>query len=144
MAEIRDFSKPRKTLQFRIDDDVFQAAPAIPAEVLIQFAEQFSTADPTKMAIAEQVRIFRDMLDIVLLPESMAIMRKRMSDAQNPVDIEQLNDVVTWLFEEYGMRPTTESVSSSIGDSPPEPGTTLTASIPEQVSISAASPSTGS
>ncbi len=144
MAEIRDFSKKRKALTFRIDDDVFEAAAAIPAETMIQFAEQFTVADPTQIPIKEQMRIFRDMLDMVLLPESMERLRKRMSDSANPVDMEQINDIITWLFEEYGMRPTTESVSSSIGDSPPGSGTISTVSIPEVVSISAASPSTGS
>lgn len=144
MSEIKDFSKPRKRLQFRIDDDVFEAAAAIPADVMIQFAERFTMSDPTKMSVKDQIGIFRDVLDTVLLPESMARMRKRMSDSANPVDMEQLDGVITWLFEEYGMRPTQESASSSPGDSPPESGTTLTAPTPETVSISAVSPSTGS
>lgn len=144
MTEIKDFSKARKTLQFRIDDDVFEASPAIPAEVMIQFAERFTTADPTKMTIAEQIRIFRDLLEIVLLPESMKIMARRMADPANPVDMDQLDQIITWLMEEYGMRPTTESGSSSNGDSPPVPGITSMASIQELASISAASPSTGS
>lgn len=144
MTEIKDFSKARKRLQFRIDDDVFEASPAIPAEVMISFAERFTSADPSKLTVKEQVGIFRDVLEIVLLPESMAQMRKRMADAAAPVDMEQLDQIIQWLFEEYGMRPTQESSSSSSGDSPPVPGITSMASSPELVSISASSPSTGS
>lgn len=144
MPEIKDFSRKRKQLIFKIDDDTFHATPAIPAEVMIQFAERFSSADPTKMEIKEQVTIFRDVLELALLPDSMALMRKRMSDRENPVDMSQLDEVITWLFEEYGMRPTTESVSSSAGGSPPEPGTTSTGPTQGMESISAASPSISS
>lgn len=144
MTEIKDFSKKRKQLVFQIDDDRFEAAAAIPAEVMIQFAERFTTADPSKMTIAEQVGIFRELLEIVLLPESMATMRKRMADPKQPVDMEQLDQIITWLMEEYGMRPTSGSGSSSPGDSPPVPGITSMGSTPELVSISASSPSTGS
>lgn len=144
MAEIKDFSKKRKQLVFKIDDDEFEAAAAIPAEVMIQFAERFTSTDPTKMTPGDQVRLFREMLEIVLLPESMTTMRKRMADPRNPVDIEQLDSIITWLFEEYGMRPTQASSSSSAGDALPVPGITSTESTPELVSISAASPSTGS
>ena len=144
MGDLKDFSKKRKRLQFTVDDDTFEAAAAIPAEVMIQFAERVSTSDPSAMSPKEQVGIFREMLETVLLPDSMAIMRKRMADPRNPVDMEQLDSIITWLFEEYGMRPTQESSSSSAGDSVPEPGTTSMAPTPEMVSISAASPSTAS
>lgn len=144
MTEIRDFSKKRKQLTFRIDDDVFEAVAAIPAEVMIQFAERFTSADPTQMSPKDQVGIFREMLEIVLFPESMATMRKRMADPRNPVDMEQLDEVISWLFEEYGMRPTEGSSSSSNGGSPPVTGAISTVTIPDVVSISAASPSTGS
>lgn len=144
MGDLKDFSKKRKRLQFTVDDDTFEAAAAIPAEVMIQFAERVSTSDPSAMSPKEQVGIFREMLETVLLPESMAVMRKRMADPRNPVDMEQLDSIITWLFEEYGMRPTQESSSSSAGDSVPEPGTTSMAPTPEMVSISAASPSTAS
>lgn len=144
MAEIKDFTKQRKKLVFRIDDDEFEAAAAIPAEVMIQFAERFTSVDPTKMTPKDQVGLFRDMLEIVLLPESMSTMRKRMADPRQPVDIEQLDSIITWLFEEYGMRPTQASSSSSAGDALPVPGIISTDSTPDVVSISAASPSTAS
>lgn len=123
MAEIKDFSKVRKALQFRVDDDVFQAASAIPAEVMIQFTEAISSSDPARMSPKEQVGVLRGVLEMVLVPESLKRFRERMSDITNPIDLEQINDIVTWLFEEYGMRPTVESVSSPNGASPPEPGT---------------------
>lgn len=144
MTEIKDFSKVRKAIQFRVDEDVFHAASAIPAEVLIQFTEAITTSDPTKMSPKEQVGILRGMLEVVLVPESLTRFRERMADVHNPIELDQINDIVTWLFEEYGMRPTVESVSSPNGASPPEPGTGSTATMPARELTFAPSLSTSS
>jgi hypothetical protein len=130
MAEIKDFSKARKTLQFRVDGDVFQAVSAIPAEVMIQFTEALTSADPTRMSPKEQVGVLRGVLDLVLEAESLVRFKERMADVGNPIEIDQINDIVVWLFEEYGMRPTVESVSSASGGSPPAPGTGSTVATP--------------
>lgn len=144
MTEIRDFSKRRRSIRFRIDDDVFTAVSAIPAEEMIVFAEQITTADPSQMSPREQVGLLRKTLENMLEPESLLRFHERMRDKLNPIDMEQLNDVVEWLFEEYGLRPTNGSGSSLNGASPPVPGITSTGSMPETVSISALSPSTAS
>jgi hypothetical protein len=139
LSAMKDFSKVRKPLQFRIDDDVFDASPAIPAQVLIDFTEQITDADPTKMSPKQQVSLLAGMLEIVLMPKSLRRFKERMADIENPVELSQINDVVEWLFEEYGLRPTTESSSSSNGGSPPGTGTTSTDSTPVGELISAAS-----
>lgn len=144
MPEIKDFSKKRRDIVFRIDDDTFQAVSVIPAETMIQFAESMTSADPSRMSPGEVVGALRRVIEMVLLPESLALFTKRMADPRNPIDMEQLDDVVTWLFEEYGMRPTSESPSSSAGDSPVVPGITSMGMLPDVASISAASPSTAS
>jgi hypothetical protein len=111
---------------------------------MIEFAESMSTADPAKMSPAEMVEALRRVIEMVLHPDSLALFRKRMGDPQNPIDMEQLDNVVTWLFEEYGMRPTIEPSNSLVGGSPVVPGTISTVSLPDGVSISAASPQTAS
>jgi hypothetical protein len=144
MAEIKDFSKVRKTLQFRVDSDVFQAVSAIPAEVMIQFTEALTSADPSKMSPKEQVGVLRGVLELVLEAESLVKFKERMADVGNPIEIDQINDIVVWLFEEYGMRPTVESVSSVSGGSPPAPGTGSTAATPDRALTSGPSLSTSS
>lgn len=144
MAEIKDFTKQRKPLQFRIDDDVFDAASSIPADVLISFAEGFTSMDPTQMPMAEAIGALRRVIEIVLQPASLKRFKERMKDPHNPIDMEQLDEIVQWLFEEYGMRPTTESSTSSGGDSALASGTPSTEITQGAVSISAASPSTSS
>ena len=144
MPEIKNFSKKRRDLVFQIDDDVFHAVPVIPAETMIQFAESMTSADPSRMSPKEMVGALRRVIEMVLLPDSLSVFTKRMADPLNPIDMEQLDEVVTWLFEEYGMRPTSEPSSSSAGGSPVVPGITSTGMLPGAASISAASPSTAS
>jgi hypothetical protein len=139
MTEIRDFSKKRRDISFRVDDDVFHAARGVPAEVLLDFAAEFAGMD-TSATVDVQLKAFRSMLEVVLLPESLERFNGRMRDRANPIEIDQVEEIVTWLMEQYGLRPTGPSSSSPAGPPAPEPGTTLTAGTPGEVSISAASP----
>ncbi len=143
MTEMRDFTKKRKDISFRVDDDLFHAARGVPADVLLDFATEFSSMDTTA-TVDQQLRAFRSMLEVVLLPESLERFTARMRDRENPIEIDQVEEIVTWLMEQYGLRPTEPSSASPSGPSGPGPGTTLTASTPAEVSISAASPSIAS
>lgn len=140
MTEMRDFSKKRRDISFRVDDDVFHASRGVPAEVLLEFAGEFSEMDETA-PVGQQLKAFRSMLEVVLVPKSLERFNERMRDRENPIEIDQVGDIVTWLMEEYGLRPT-EAPSPSPGGPPgPASGTTSMASTPGEVSISAASPS---
>lgn len=144
MPEIKDFTKKRHPIQFKVDDDIFDAAPVVAAQTMIDFTESMSSADPTKMSPKEMVGLLGNVIEMVLLPSSLTRFKERMRDRVNPIDLEQLDEIVSWLFEEYGMRPTQEPSSSSAGGSALVPGITSTATLPDVVSISAASPSTAS
>jgi hypothetical protein len=143
MTEIRDFSKKRRDISFRVDDDLFHAARGVPAEVLLDFATEFSSME-TSATVDQQLKAFRSMLEVVLLPESLKRFSERMRDRENPIEIDQVEDIVTWLMEQYGLRPTEPSSVSPDGPSDPGPGTTSMVSTPAEVSISAASPSIAS
>lgn len=144
MSEIKDFSKIRKRIQFQVDEDIFEAAPAVPAEILMDFAGQFAGTDPEKVSVEEQLTIFMSVLDLVLLPESLKRFRDRMRDRERPIEIDQVEQIISWLFEEYGLRPTQLPSDSSDGQASLESGTSLMANTAAEVSISAASPLTGS
>lgn len=134
-APVRDFTRKRKRLTFRIDDDVFEAATALPGKTLAAFAVRF--ADIEKVPVAQQLDVFADALGMVLLPESNARFQKRLDDLNNPIELEQASDVVTWLMEEYGHRPTQPSSPSSTGQPSPASGTSSTDAQQPQASIPA-------
>ena len=132
---VKDFSRPHRQLQFRIDDDLFEAARALPGKTLARFAARF--ADVDKAPVDKQLDVFTEALGMVLLPESNTRFQKRLDDLEQPIELEQASDVITWLLEEYGLRPTEPSSESSSGPSSPASGTNSTGEQQPQVLIPA-------
>lgn len=140
---MKDFTKKRDDISFQVDDDVFHAAPGVPAEVLMDFATQF-TGMGAATPVDEQLKAFRAVFELVLLPESLERFNERLRDRRNPIEIDQCDEIITWLMEQYGLRPTELPSSSLPGQDNPESGTTSTVITPGAELISAASPSIGS
>lgn len=139
---VKDFSRKRERLIFRIDDDIFEAATALPGKTLARFAQRF--ADIDSLPVDKQLDAFADALGMVLLPDSNAVFQKRLDDLERPIELEQTSDVIQWLLEAYGSRPTGPSSDSSTGPASPAPGTNSTDAPPQQVSIPATFQPTGS
>jgi hypothetical protein len=138
----KDFTKQREEIVFDIAPDTFRAAPAIPAGVMIDAAAKMDGIE--KATLEEQGAAFSDVLKMCLDEESFERFEARMHDRESPIDLPQVMEVVMWLFEEYGLRPTTPSAPSSDSPSDQGSGTTLTDAPPSVELISASSPSTGS
>lgn len=136
----RDFSKPRSAITFTIDGDLFTAAPALPGETLVQFVSRFSGDEGTDRTPAEQLNEWREALELVLLPESYELFVSRMRDRARPIEVDQMSDVIVWLLEQYGLRPTQPSSPSVPGLDVPEPGTNSMAPVPHAGPTSVSSP----
>jgi len=139
---MKDFSRARERIEFVIDGDVFQAAPALPGKTLTEFAKRF--ADIADTDLSERLDVFADALGMVLLPDSAALFQKRFEDLANPIELEQASDVIVWLLEQYGLRPTRPSSPSSSGLPSPASGTSSTDASQPAVSIPATFQPTGS
>lgn len=133
MGEIKDFSRDREEIKFKIDGDIFEAKPAIPAKVLMAFAKQFSDMD-SSAGIEKQLEAFEGVLTLVLTARSLELFQVRMADDDKPIDVEQVEEIITWLFEQYGMRPTQLPDPSSDGQPSLESGTSSTGTTPVVVS----------
>lgn len=121
---MKDFTREHKRIQFKIDDDVFEAAPALPARTLMEFAV---TAERIINAEAEErAGLFDEMFGMILLPDSFELFQKRMADPQQPIEFPQIEAIIMWLFEEYGLRPTEVSFPSSVGSVDQGDGRSLT------------------
>lgn len=137
--EIKNFSKgSNKQIQFVIDDDTFYAPARVPAQTLIDFTKMFDgltgNTDTQKTIDA-----FMATIKLVLLPDSAELFLQRMRDMENPIDMEQVNEVIPWLMEKYGLRPTQPSENSSDGQPGQESGTPSTETQPVEESISSPS-----
>lgn len=138
----KDFTKQRDDLSFTIAPDTFHAWPAMAADVLINYAARLQSM--AEGSAEDQFGIYKAVLEEILQPDSFTRFVERMGDKANPIDLEQLDSVTTWLFEQYGLRPTQPSEPSPTGPSGPAPGTGSTESTPVEVSISELSPSIAS
>jgi hypothetical protein len=142
-APVRDFTRKRKRLIFRIDDDVFEAAPVLPGDAYAELVDLYNgTADVE--TYQQQYGMLKSALELALLPESYERFAARLGNKSNPIDGDQMADVVLWVLEAYGLRPTGPSQPSSDGPASPASGTSSTASTPLVESTSAVSPPTSS
>lgn len=126
-VEIRDFTIRQKKVKFRIDDDVFEAY-AILGLPLLQ--ELVATSKKLGAMIEDQnYGAFFEIFDKILYPDSAKRFRERAeSIGDDAIDVKrQLLPVLYFLLEEYGVRPTQPSLSSSSGSPSENSGTTSTA-----------------
>jgi hypothetical protein len=139
----RDFSRPRPSLAFTIDDDTFTPAPALPGDVYAEFVTLYNRTGRVEN-YQEQHDLLKAALQLALLPESWDRFAQRLADKTNPIDDDQMADVVLYLLEAYGLRPTQPSQPSSDGPPSPESGTSSTDTQPPQESTPAPSQPTAS
>lgn len=121
----RDFSRKRTPLTFTIDGELFEAAPVLPGDIYAEFVTHYNgTADTD--TYQQQHDLLKGALKLALLPESYDRFANRLKDKERPIDDDQMADVILWLLEAYGLRPTQPSQPSSDGPASPESGTSST------------------
>ena len=133
---MKDFTKKRTKIEFQAYGDIFEASPAIPADILTTFVVKFS--DVENLPSLKRVEAMTEVLEMVLKPASFELIQKRKKDREKPLDLDQLNEIIIWLMEQYGQRPTQPSSDLLPGQHNQESGTNLTA--PIQVAVSTFNP----
>jgi hypothetical protein len=130
--EVMDFSSRRRKILFRVDDDVFEAAPSIAAELAIDYAEKAEVLTEAGATTRQQLEVIHALFRMVLFPESADRFIARLSDQRNPIGHDQIQRITQWLFAEYGLRPTVSDSASSTGSESQDAGTTSTASTSDE------------
>lgn len=124
-----DFSIGRKSIQFRVDDDVFEAVPDIAAELAMEYASQMEIlTDPERNSLDDQKEVVYSTLRLVLFPESADRFIERLRDQANPIGQTRFGKITQWLLEQYGLRPTEQDSASSTGSENQDAGTSSTVS----------------
>lgn len=126
--EIRDFSSARRSIKFRIDDDVFDAAPDVAAELVLNYADKAERLEETGASASQQRELVHALFRMVLFPESAERFIERLSDPTRPIGHRKIAEITRWLFEEYGLRPTEPDSASSTGSENLDAGTSSTVS----------------
>lgn len=114
----RDHLQKREPITFDIYDETFEAWPSLQGVVLLEFVaelnkfngpqdgEDSETAADTGAAAAAVLLSF---FDHALKPESLERFKALTHDPERVVEIDDLNEIVSWLMEEYTSRPTEAS-----------------------------------
>lgn len=124
--EIRDFSSPRRSIKFRVDDDVFEASPDVAAELVLEYADKAEQLEQNDVKPGQQRDLVHSLFRMLLFPESADRFIARLSDPEHPIGHRKITEITQWLFEEYGLRPTGSDSASSTGSENQDAGTSST------------------
>ena len=137
----RDFTLSPEPITFDIAPDRFECVPEIPLDVLADLADAATQrADGDKLTTAQQMDKVKDLFDGVMQIDSAARFRARTRRGTreepnpNPIGMRHIKDILPWLMEVYGLRPTRPSDESPDGSDETESNSMDTAS--STVSIS--------
>lgn len=132
----RDFSGKKTGITFTADDDTFYGVPRVATKLLADVVLGVQKATD----LASQMNAVLAFFDICLTDESAELMSIRLGSKTNPIDIPQALDIIAYLTEVYGGRPTPPSPNSSDGSTTGETGSTSTDGQPSTTSIPLSSP----
>lgn len=127
-GEMMDFSVRTTALQFKIDGDVFTGVRDLAADTAFEFSAYATALSADSTNPENRKNIMKSMIRALLVPESAERFIARLSDTSNPIGLATCMDVVHFLFERYGLRPTQPDSDSSSGPDNPESGTSSTVS----------------
>lgn len=115
-AARRERNREREPLQFKLGGETFTCLAVIPAGLGYDLLEIELTGDQLRIGLA-----YRDFILAVLATKAdRDRFEKVLRQTKNAVEPLDLRDVVVWLAEQYGGRPTQRSSDSS--DGPPANG----------------------
>lgn len=153
-AAPRDFSSSVEPPEFKIDGDVFVGRRKLNGGAAMKFATLTADIDPDAPIDVEEVttmlkRLFRLTLRnssykrmAARLDATLSVASQSMIDRLDPddlpdddvdeefedelLDLNKLNEIGTWLLEQYGLRPTEPAEPSSSGPASQAAGTSST------------------
>lgn len=132
----RDFSGKSERVTFTADGDTFYALPRVPTKLFSGLIVKIQAAKE----MDERVDAVLEFFTVCLFDESLELMNKRLVSKNNPIDVGQAMDIIAYLTEVYGGRPTQPSSNSSDGSTTGETGSTSTDGQPNTALIPLSSP----
>jgi hypothetical protein len=106
MARFKDFGaggdKPTEPISFMLYGEEFFCRPAIQGKVLLDLVSKSGDENNA----AEAAAVITTFFSTVLMPESYERFDALATDPDRIVEVERLGEIVGWLVEQYGDRPT--------------------------------------
>lgn len=131
---IKDFTKEKKEVRFRLDDDVFEVREKLPTIALIMLNSRID--DFEKKTGTEQIEAIDHIIRTVLKIDSADRFLARMAGELEPaIDFNDITNIIPWIMTTYGDRPTKPPEDSSGGSPNPESSSSSMESAEKTVSI---------
>lgn len=138
----RDFTKKRKPVRFKLDDEIFECVVAIAIEDLQHVVQVFRDSpdevgdDVDELSnVAKVMNKMRAAFKVILRDESYETFLMKLKDRENPVDPAQLLEIIQWVVPIYTKDHTAPSLNSSASSPSDGAGTDSTAGA-QQVALS--------
>lgn len=113
IVEFKDFSRPPRQVKFQVGGQSYEALPALPiglAMDLASLAQTLGTGDVTS-----KIGAMWELFEALLQDDGGQRFKQQAYDKRDPLDLPQTLNVMNWLLEVYGLRPTGPSSDSSTG-----------------------------
>ena len=122
-VQFKDFTKKRVEVYFTLADGPEGRYDCVPALSLPAVQELALIGGNFRHD--NVMASFEEFFNLVCVPESAKrLIDKMTNDKMDPIDKEQAVEIMNWLLEVYGMRPTQPSSDSSSGSPIDGSGTT--------------------
>lgn len=127
-VRFKDFSMSPEPVKFTLETDDFFAPPVLPIPVmqdLVKTIKMFKNMDTNDEEKFDQTTdAMGQLFQIILLSESRERFMERFnSRGRDAIGLVRTQNILMWLLEVYGLRPTQGSSSSSDGEVDGEIGT---------------------
>ena len=130
IVEYRDFSRQSKQIKFTVGEQEYEAVPALGLGLAVEMSNIGKTFAGGEGL--ERVEALWEFFGGILQGDGADRLKQQAHSKIDPLDIKQLMDIMNWLLEVYGLRPTQPSNDSSTGSS--DDGKSSTAGAPLEMS----------
>ncbi len=126
-VELKDFSRKREPIEFMLNGVKLKAKTALG---LTSMQRVIALKDRLGAVTEDKLSVFEDIFSILLHKDYVNTLATLLADEDDdPVDISQLNDIMVYVMERQGLRPTQPSGKSSGSSGDEELGTPSTGGV---------------
>jgi hypothetical protein len=115
IVEYKDFSRQSKQIKFTVGAQEYDAVPALGLGLAVEMSNIGKTFAGGEGL--ERVDTLWEFFGGILQDDGADRLKKQAYSKIDPLDIRQLMNIMNWLLEVYGLRPTQPSNDSSTGSS---------------------------